>query len=70
MSPIKFPGPPKKGKGKAAHLKALGLALLVGILEAIVAAINSRSFPLAEFAFAAILTYTIALGGFSKGGQL
>jgi hypothetical protein len=70
MSPIKFPGPPKNGKGKAAYLKALALALLVGILEAIVAGINSRSFPLAEFAFTAILTYTIALGVFSKSGQL
>ena len=60
--------PSKEGNQKrAAHLKSGALALIVGVAGALVVDTNTHGFPLAEFAFAFILTYTIALGVFSKG---
>jgi len=50
------------------HLKSCALALLVGVLEGIFAGLTTSAtrFSWPEFAFAFILTYTIALGFFSK----
>jgi hypothetical protein len=60
--------PSKEGNQKrAAHLKSGALALIVGVVNAVVVGTGTHGFPLAEFAFAFILTYTIALGVFSKG---
>jgi len=55
-------------KHKSAHFKFGGLALLVGIIEAVVMrfATPATGFSVAEFAFAFVLTYSIAFGVFSK----
>jgi hypothetical protein len=53
------------------HWKSGALGLAVGIVEAVVATLKTlpARFSVTDFAFAFILTYTIAFGIFSKDGQ-
>jgi uncharacterized membrane protein YfcA len=57
---------------KWVHLKSGVLAVVVGIAAAVVSGLTTQAArpSVAEFAFAFILTYTIAFGAFSKDGQL
>jgi hypothetical protein len=57
---------------KSLHLKSGVLALAVGVIEAVVASLatSMTRFSVSEFAFAFVLTYTIALGIFSTGRQI
>ena len=61
----------KEQRQKSMYLKSAALALIVAIIEAVMAGFRTSgdSFSLPEFAFALILTYTIAFGVFSKDGQ-
>jgi hypothetical protein len=58
-------------RAKLVHLKSGGLALTVGIAEGVVAAAatSTGKFSVAEFAFAFVLTYTIATAYFSRRVQ-
>jgi hypothetical protein len=56
---------------KPVYLKSAALALAVGIVEAVVGGSSTSvlKFSAADFAFAFILTYAIALGVFSEYAQ-
>jgi len=58
-------------KQKATHWKPAGLALSVSVIQAVFLRLvtPATGFSLAEFAFAFILTYSIAVAAFSKGEQ-
>jgi hypothetical protein len=61
----------REQRQKSVYLKSGALALVVGILAAVAEGLRTSTtrFSMAEFAFAFILTYTIAFGVFSKDGQ-
>jgi len=60
----------KERRKKSVYLKSGALALVVGILAAVAEGLRTSAtrFSTAEFAFAFILTYTIAFGVLPKDG--